>query len=276
MTDPVILVPLDGSKRALGALPVARRFAELLKARVRILHVTDRAASPHEAAASLGLAPADLEGATLEVRPGAPAEAILAAAADGAAQLIVIGAYAADARPDGGLGADALAVLMGALCPVVLVDPAAPPPGDWTLKRMLAAHDGSPGVSDALRSAAELAREAGAELVVLQVADGPRDLEAGSIAPPRYIDQIQHGWPAWTDEFLQRLACVCPLADVRLRLLARHGEPAEETIRVAAEERADLIALAWKGHWEGTCAPTLKAVLRAAPCPVMVPRVPAA
>jgi hypothetical protein len=110
---------------------------------------------------------------------------------------------------------------------------------------------------------------------VLQVAGETRALEPGSIAPPRYLDQLQHGWPAWCDEFLHRLGCSCELADVRVRLLVAHGDPAEETIRLARAEAADLVVLAWRGHWEGPRASILKAVLQGAPCPVMVTRLPA-
>lgn len=271
MTGPVVLVPLDGSKHALGALPVARRLAELQKASVRLLHVTEGSRPREDSAEALGLQPADLAGATLDVRAGAPAEAILAAAADCGATLIVMCAHTADVQPAGVVSAAALAVIRGAACPLVLVDPALTS-SDWTLRRVLAAHDGSPSVSGALGPAAELAREAGAELVVLQVAADTRPLEAGSIAPPAYLDQLQHEWPAWSAEFLHRLACHCSLAGMPVRLVVAHGDPARETIRVAGAECADLIVLAWRGHWEGPRASTLKGVLQGAPCPVMVTR----
>jgi nucleotide-binding universal stress UspA family protein len=240
MADPVVLVALDGADPAPGALPVARRLAELTNTDVRILRL----------AGAAGPAPADLSGA----------------------QLIVMCAPAADIGASDAIDGATLAVLRGAPCPVVLVDPARARDG-WTLRRVLAPHDGSPAVSAALGPGIELARAAGAELVVLQVAHEARALEIGSIAPPAYVDQVQHSWPAWSEEFLQRLALVCPLADVRVRLCVRHGEPADEAIRVAAEESADLIVLAWRGGWEAPHARVLKAVLREAPCPVMVTRV---
>jgi nucleotide-binding universal stress UspA family protein len=271
MTDPMILVPLDGSKNALRALSVARHLADVEDVPVRILHTSERAGPLTEAAQRLGLGPAHLRGATLEVRAGKPAETILAAAAACQARLIVMGAYPDAARPADAIGDAALAVLRGAACPVVLVGPSQALDG-WTLKRVLIPFDGSPAVSDALGPAVELARRADAELVVLQAADGEHAAERGSIAPPLYVDQPQHEWPAWTDEVLQRLAAVCPLADMRIRLLVGKGEPAEETLQVAIEESADLIALVWKGRWEANCAPILKAVLRGAPCPVLVIR----
>ena len=272
MTDTVVLVPLDGSENALCALPVARRMADLGKGPVRILHVIEEVEPPGETAGSLGLEPADLGGAALEVRSGRPAEAILAAAADCGAALIVMGAYSSDAQPTGAIGEVARAVLSGAHCPVVLVDPTRAP-GGWALRRVLALHDGSPAVSDALRPASGLVRKAGAELIVLQVACNERAQETGSIAPPVYLDQVQHSWPAWSEEFLHRLASLCPLDDVRVRLLVGHGEPGNETVRVAKEESADLIVLAWMGSWDE--ASTLKAVLLDAQCPIMVTRVPA-
>jgi len=248
MTDPVVLVPLDGSKNALGVLAIATRLAELVKARVQKLH---------DAAES-----------------GPPAEAILAAAADAGVRLIVMCAQTANAEPTSEIGAALLAVIRGAACPVVLVDPTRAP-ADWALRRVLAAHDGSPSVSDALRPAAELARAAGAEFVLLHMADGARALETGSIAPPMYLDQVQHGWPAWSAEFLQRLGCICPLADTRTRLVVRQGELADETIRVAREEAADLIVLTWSGNWETPQTSSLTAMLQGAPCPIMVARVTA-
>ncbi len=271
MTDTVVLVALDGSKNALCALPIARRMADLGKGPVQILHVTEEVGPLGETAGSLGLEPADLGGAAIEVRAGRPAEAILAAAADCQVGLIVMGAHSSDAQPAGAIGDAALAVLSGAHCPVVLVDPTRAPDG-WALKRVLALHDGSPAVSDALGPATELVREADAELIVLQVACDERAQETGSIAPPVYLDQVQHSWPAWSEEFLHRLASICPLTDVRVRLLLGHGEPAAETVRVAKEESADLIVLAWEGRWEAPHAATLKAVLRDAQCPIMVTR----
>ncbi len=244
MTEPVVLVALEGSDNAqgalpMGALPIARRLAELAKARIQTLHVTAEA--------------------------GPAAAAILAAASDSVARLIVMCVPAADAE----FGA---AVIRAAACPVVLVDPGRAP-ADWALKRVLAAHDGSPSASEALRPAAELAREAGAEFVVLHMADAERALETGSIAPPRYLDQVQHGWPAWSDEFLQRLGCICPLADTPTRLLVRQGELAGETIRLARDEAADLVVLTWKGGWEAPQTAMLAAMLQGAPCPIMVARV---
>jgi nucleotide-binding universal stress UspA family protein len=275
MANPVVLVPLDGSENALAALPIAKVFAGLEKAAVRVVHVTQTSEPQGEAVVSPGLEPSELGDATLEVRPGPAGEAILAAAAGCGATLIVMCADSADDGAAGAIGETALAVLRQASCPVVLLraDSAS---GAWALRRVLAPHDGSPTVSEGLKPAIHLARAAGAELLVLQVAGDEPVLEKGSMPPPMYVDQIQHSWPAWSGEFLHRLASICPLADLQVRLLVAHGGPADETIRVAREESADLIVLAWRGHWEATQDSMLKILMRDAPCPILVTRVGAA
>ena len=110
---------------------------------------------------------------------------------------------------------------------------------------------------------------------MLQVAAGGVRVpeERGSLTTPLYLDQPQHEWPAWSSEFIGRLACVCPLAGLRARLRLGRGDPAAEILRVAREESADLIVLAWKGDWAPGHAATLKAVVREAPCPTMVVRI---
>ena len=271
----VVLAPLDGSKSALRALPIAHRLAQIRQVPVRILHVGEQAGPLGETAAAIGLEGADLRGATLDVRAGNPAEAILAAADDCGATLIVMCGHAAAAPAGIPISAVALAVIAGARCPVVLVDPARTPEG-WTLRRVLAPHDGSPSISAALKPAAELACEAGAELVVLHVADDAAARETGAIAAPLYMDQLQHEWPAWSNEFLHRLASVCALDDVPVQLMVGRGDLADETIRVAGEVVADLIVLPCRGAWQASHGAALEALLRGAPCPVMVTRALAA
>ena len=239
-----VLVPQDGSNDDRCALPVAKVFADLEKASVQTLAVGQAGA-------------------------GKSAEAILAAAADCRAKVIVMRAPSPVGGPAGVNDEVILAVLRGAVCPVVLVNPNQAT-GGWALRRILAPHDGSPGVSAALAPAIDIARQAGAELAVLQVACDERALEPGSMAPPMYVDQFQHSWPAWSAEFMHRLASVCPLDNVRVRLLLAHGDPAHEALRTAGEQSADLIVLAWKGRWDAPHAATVKAVLRDAKCPVMV------
>ncbi|WP_312217920.1 universal stress protein [Brevundimonas sp.] len=275
MSDqPVILVPLDGMADALPALSVAKVFSGLEHAAVRILHVAEQASAAEELAPRLGLAAEDLRGASFETRSGEPAAAILAAAGDLHARLIVLCTHTAPGSPAGKVGGTALSVLRGASCPVILVNPAQPLQ-DWRLRKVLLPHEGTSAASDAVKPGVELARRADADLLVLLVAaPGPASPQArGSLTSPFYLDQPQHEWPAWAGEFMERLACICPLSDLRVRLLLARGSPASEILRVAREESVDLIILTWKGIWAPERAETLKAVVREAACPAMVVRV---
>lgn len=271
MADPVVLVPLDGTPAALAALPVARALAEVLGAGLHVLHVSDVPPSTlPDLVASLGVDPASMEAWSLGVRAGGPAAGIVEEARARDACLVVLCTHTAGDTTSL-LGSTALAVLKDAPCPLVLVPPARGN-ASWWPKRILLPYDGSPSANAGVGPAAALARCAKAELLVLQVgaaASAPTD--PGSITLPRYVDQPQHEWPSWTGELLQRLACACK-DELRARLHVRAGDPASEILRFAREEFADLILLAWKGEWIGQHACTFKALLAAAPCPLMVVR----
>jgi nucleotide-binding universal stress UspA family protein len=276
MIAPSILVPLDGTEHALCALPVAKTFADLHGGTLHIVHVADRKLPPRALVEMLGLNLAELKGSVLDARSGRPAQGIVRAALDPRATYIVMCTHTAVPRPVGPLGSTAEGVLRDAPCPVVLVRPER---GliPWSLRRVLFPHDGTPTTGAAMGPAMELARRVDAELVVLHVAapGAAPPLERGSLTVPRYLDQPQHEWPSWAEEFVGRLACGCPVERGRLRMVLTRGQLGEEIIRFASGQESDLIVLAWRGEWEKERAATLKAVVRAAPCPVMVLRVAA-
>jgi nucleotide-binding universal stress UspA family protein len=134
-------------------------------------------------------------------------------------------------------------------------------------------HDGTPTTSAALRPAAELADHGRAELLVVHVTDiKTAPAEAGSLTPPRYVDQPQHEWSAWSTEFINRLACICPLGHLHVRMFLAHGNTAAEILRLSELQSTDLVVLAWSGIWEAPHAATLKDILRDAQCPILVVR----
>jgi len=271
MSDAVILVPLDGSEQALAALPVAKVLGEIERAALRIVHVGDRKPLGAELLRRLRLEASVLDGSIVEARTGDPAAEILLAAEEMKPRLIVICTYIA-AKPRQTLGSTATNVLRHAPCPVVLVPPERGSIA-WHLQHVLVPHDGTPTTSAALRPAAELAERASAELLLAYVTSvGAAPVESGSLTAPRYVDQPQHEWPAWTSEFVKRLGCICPLGHLHVRLVLAHGNPATEIVRLAKKQAADLMVLAWRGKWEVARAVTLRDILREAPCPIMVVR----
>ncbi|MFZ3180056.1 MAG: universal stress protein [Methylocystis silviterrae] len=96
--------------------------------------------------------------------------------------------------------------------------------------------------------------------------------EPGSLTTPRYVDQPQHEWPAWSSEFVERLACICPLGHLHVRLFLAHGDPATEILRLTEKQSTDLVVLAWRGRWEVPHAAILKDILRESRRPIMMVR----
>ncbi|MBI2953536.1 MAG: universal stress protein [Chloroflexi bacterium] len=270
-----VIVPLDGSAHAMVSLPIAKELAKLERATLHIVHVAEPVLLPQEVLHKLGLTSEQLRGSVIEEITGTPAEAITRLARDWQSRLIVMCTHTGVLEPRGELGPVAEDVLKLAPCPVVLVRPER---GlrSWTLQHMLLPHDGTPSTAVAIGPAADLAHKAGAELVVLHVAvpGARRPVEPGTFATPRYVDQPQHEWPAWTREFLERLRVLghAP-GEIRLRLLLGKGEPGDEIVQTAGKQNSDLIILGWHGRLEAERAATMKKVISSSPCPVFITRV---
>jgi nucleotide-binding universal stress UspA family protein len=271
MSEPVILVPLDGSKQALSALPVAKVLGEIERVAVHILYIGDHELAADELRIRLGREASVLDGFTIDARVGTPAVQILQVAEEMKPRAIVLCKHSGAERGKM-LGRTATKVLHDARCPVVLVPPergAAP----WRLHHVLVPHDGTPSTSAALQPAAALAERGRAELLVVHVTNiKTAPAEAGSLSTPRYVDQPQHEWPAWSSEFVNRIACLCPLDHVHVRMLLAHGATATEVLRLSEKQSTDLIVLAWRGILEPPRAATMKDILREAHCPIMVVR----
>jgi nucleotide-binding universal stress UspA family protein len=275
MTTPVILVPLDGTTETLGALPVARELARAERATVLAVHVTEEKLPAARFVRETGLEREELRGVVVEVRSGDPADAVLAVAREKEPRAIVLCAKTAERGTVGIRGSTAERVFRDAPCPVVVVRRTEDTSG-WSLRTVLLPHDGTPTTSAAIGPAFELARKAGARLHVLHVTGlgAKPSCEPGSLGVPRYVDQRQHEWPAWAQEFLERLASACPSCpDIsELRLSLARGDPSSEIVRFAGDQSIDLVVLAWQGGVEPDRALALRGVLRDAPCPVMVLR----
>ena len=151
---PVIVVPLDGSPLDEAALPVARRLAELLQAALVLLRVVPVPVTPDRpagAAAALEVSLLDMEqraasayladraaalvpavATTTAVDVGPPADAIVAAARERRAALVVMGTHVHGDVLHTLFGSTAERVVRFGPCPVVLVrasPDAAPGPG---------------------------------------------------------------------------------------------------------------------------------------------------
>ncbi|NUP10041.1 MAG: universal stress protein [Polyangiaceae bacterium] len=275
MTGP-IMIPLQGPADAAVALPIARRLAELEGVPIHVIHVAHEAATSLDVVERLGMTAIELRGSVLDTRAGEAGPAIVATADELAAGSIVMCTRTPGLGAAEPVGVTALEVLRSSPCPVFFLAPR-PAIDNWGPRRILLPHDGTPATSAAVRPAADLARRSSADLDILHVASpesqGP--VERGGFAPPRYMDQPQHEWPAWTGEFIERLGCICDLASLRVRMSFASGTPGMEVLRFADTNATDLIVLGWRGEWGGGHAATIKAIVGRTTLPVMVVRAPA-
>ncbi|MGP0095141.1 MAG: universal stress protein [Xanthobacteraceae bacterium] len=277
MAPPTLLVPLDVSTNATAVLSVARGLAHLKGATVVLIHVGRKTLAPDKLLGRMRLAAEDVRGLVIDQRKGSPADAIVREAAARHSVLIVMGT---SARPDGLLHASGGVlgdVLLSAPCPVVLV-PSVRGRHPWALRQLLLPHDGTPTSAAAIAPTADLASRAGADLVVLHVATpgAERPAELGTFDGPRYLDQPQHAWPAWSREFLERVRGFAFPANIeKIRLVLARGEAGAAILEFAQSNASDLIALAWRGRLEPERAQTMRRVIGDASCPVIVFRVQA-
>lgn len=144
--------------------------------------------------------------------------------------------------------------------PVVLV-PAWARNRSPQIRRVLLPLDGTARSAVAVAPTAERLARAGAELVVLHVFDAD--------TVPKFWDQQVHAGQAWTQEFLARY---CNLPGVRLEL--RSGAAAENVVKVAAAEQADIIALAWSQQLDQGRAPVVLRTVLGAEVPVILVPMP--
>jgi nucleotide-binding universal stress UspA family protein len=269
-----ILIPLDGTVQALSALPVAQTLAELGEATLHIVHVHEHSVPVHELLSRLGISAEECVGCVVEQATGPPAERIIDLARELGGDLLVLCTHTATHQRSDTLGHTSRAVLASASCPVVLTHPDRGRQS-WPLRRIVLAQDGTPASACAIDAAATIARRGDVELLVVHLA-APRagqPTEPGTLTAPQYVDQPQYEWPAWGREFLERLIALGhPPPTVRLRLVLGSGAEGTGVVRVAREQHADLIVLAWHGHLEGGHASIVKAAIRDAHCPVLVVR----
>jgi nucleotide-binding universal stress UspA family protein len=267
-----IVIPLDGGPLSRIALPIGRRLAEIHNATLHLLYVGRQSGGLTDVLSLLGLKNEDICGAVLDVPVGDAAEVIARAAQDLPHSLIVMCTHNETPSNPDSFGQVAESVLAGSPSRIVLV---APERGDraWNPQLILLAHDGT-CISDAATApAAEVALRASAEVVALHIAarKAPSHEEPGSLPAPRYVDQPQHEWPAWTREFMDRmLALGAPASTVHFDLVVAGGQPGSEIAEIARRRQVDLVVMAWDGKWNYTRHAATRVVIRGCGCPVLL------
>lgn len=294
-----ILCPIDFSDFSRRAFDYAVTLARWYRASITALHVQPPAVSmagplsPLAPVEPVPLPPADLdpvrrqlaafvspEAHALAIEPqaveGEPAREILAEAET--ADLIVMGTHGRSGFERLVLGSVTETVLRKASCSVLTVPLSAVAVGTVPVvfRRIVAAVDFSDVSMAALREAACLAAEAGARLTAMHVIEVPEDL---ALWIDR-VDGIGHV-RAWADAAARHLRdAVGPGTREYARVEQRveTGRAYREILRVAEEQRADLIVIGAHGHGvmeQMFVGSTAQHIVRRAGCPVLIVRQPA-
>ncbi len=297
----LVLVAVDGSPAAETAVRIAQSLAHKLEMPLHLLHV---AAGPVAATTAqqqlhdhFGLDPMDAPVAEIDVRVGDPATEILRAIGAPETFLTVLTTHGRDIEPGRHLGHVAEQVIAHTMRPILLIRPeaAATAASAIEARRFLFPLDGKAATARALGHITDIVHRLGGSLDVLFVADhvqlttgAPGSAEEqgteepGDLGIPRYVDQLQHEWPAWMHEVLDHLsACSAryPLgvpARVHVAGVSRTGDGsiASVVLRFVADHHDDVIVLVRRSRLETGRAEILRALLDQTPCPVLLTGAP--
>jgi nucleotide-binding universal stress UspA family protein len=295
MNIQTILSPTDFSDDSRHALDHAAAIARWYSARVVVLHASPamkdvpmlvgagggiddfdtsraRASSMRkEIAAWSANAGVDV---SADVAEGPAAAAIVEYAAHNAIDLIVIGTHGVGGFEHLVLGSVTEKVLRRSSRPVLTVPPRARVTSSLPFKRIICPSDFSSSSLAALEAALSLAKEGDAALTLLHVLEDPDEHE---LFVPRAYD-VHHHRELREHHVAQHLASLVPdsareWASPRVRVAA--GKPYQEILRVADEDRADLIVMGVQGRSPVDLmmfGSTTNQVIRRATCPVLTIR----
>lgn len=270
-----ILVPLDGSKLAENALPLARCLARGLQASVELLAIIDIAEMARRVAADSGSMTADfVEKAeqaydeylrrvakhfpsgniSCQVGRGNAAETILEAAAADPRTLITMATHGRSGLDRWLMGSVTEKVLRGAGNPLVVVRARADQNPPWemaALKRLIVPLDGSELAEGIVSHVVALARDLDLEVVLLGVYGSP---VAGGTPGEGFYNPVQLGvfvaqLRAETLNYLAlKTAEIKSLGIGNVSFTAREGLAADEIIKAAREKNDTMIAMCTHGR----------------------------
>src|SRR3990170_2782030 len=251
-----LLVPLDGSQAAETVLPYVELIASSTGAEVVLLTVVPEREESEQAGKALAYlerAAGELRARSLTCSPavaaGHEAQAILDEAEARDAGLVAMSTHGRSGLMRWVLGSVAQKVIHGASRPLLLVrarDQADRPPA--VIDRILVPLDGSQLSLTVLPYVEELA-EALAASLVLYNAVLPLDIYPGTEMTPARVGGIIDDLLAQGQSFLAEVAKeIEGRGKVKVRSVVTIGFPVDEVVRVAAEVKAGLIALATHGR----------------------------
>jgi nucleotide-binding universal stress UspA family protein len=281
-----LLVPLDGSKLAEAALPAAARLAEILGARVTLVHVIERDApqeihgerhltSPDEARSYLDETAIRAFPAGMQVEKHVHtsevsnvAQSIVEHVGELGPDLIVMCTHGRGGLRRWMFGRIAQQVVNRGTTPVLLIQPtAAETAPTFDCRRLLVALDGNPEHEEGIEVAAALAMLCRAELYLLMVVHtfgtlaGEQAASAKMLPGATYalLDMAEHD----AEEYLLRHVKQLEAKGLSVSARVIRGGPATTIAGAAEKANIDLIVLATHGKtgmeafWSGSATPNV-------------------
>ncbi|MGH2346958.1 MAG: universal stress protein [Chloroflexota bacterium] len=289
-----IIVPLDGSQVAEGALAPAQALAEATQAELVLVQgirfdVTSRQeevashAALSEARRYLHTVCRRLQGdgitARSEVLPGSPEQAILFAARMHNADLIAMSTHGRSALRHVLVGSVAEAVLRHSECPVLITHSGNGPAAEGPItQRILVPLDGSPLSEAALAYVVSEHLAAGARVTLLRVIEQPTLYGATLVTGQASAEFFASADEQTAKERQEAEDYLSTLSERYLRGMEWDkqvivGYPSEDIVRYATQVQAGLIVMATAGRhgFERLLYGSVAGrVLRHAPMPVLV------
>jgi nucleotide-binding universal stress UspA family protein len=286
-----LLIPLDGSRLAEFALPIALTLSQSLGSDITLIHIIERnppeeihgerhLAREEEAVAYLKQVarqnfPPGIkvtthvhteEEALAVQRVSNVARSIAEHASELAPDLIVMCTHGEGGVHDLVVGSIAQQVIGQGITPILLLHPqAADATPLTTLHTFLVALDGKPEHDQALQVAGELARCFGASLHLLTViptlATVSGEYAATGLLLPGTTSAMLNLTEEYTAESLRQRAAAWRKQGLQVKAEIRRGDPVHQILAAATAEKADLIVLGTHGKtgigafWAGSVAP---------------------
>lgn len=271
-----LLVPLDGSRMAARSLGCATWLAAGLDARLHILSATTQPLSAREELARLRVPESDWPRITLHHAMRLPEEAILRAAQEYGAGLIIMSARgeARERTTPATLALDNVghvtrAVIERGSRPVLLLPDAYRERLPW--KRILVPISAEAEASAAAGIAVALANELALRVRIAHVLDGP-DAKSGFEATARYADATHHEYPEQLAELVRRAVPTAAPEECRCidEVALLRGDIATELLQRIERDDVSLIAIGWHGSLVSGRAKVIKRLLSAITCPMLL------
>jgi nucleotide-binding universal stress UspA family protein len=281
-----ILVPLDGSTLAEAAIPVAAELSQKLGAEITLLHVIEKNApqvihgqrhltNEEEAKAYLKDVAESKFAAAIEVNIHVHTDEVSRVAAsivqhsgEFTPDLIILCAHGEGGIHDFVVGSIPQQVIASGVIPVLLLQPQEDETIEpYALKMVVSALDGNPNHDSSLDVAADLANAMGADLHLVRVVPTlstlkAREAAAGTLLPATtnaILEMEEEEAVNYLDEKLKQLYTRGILASAEVE----RGDPAQEVVKSATNQKADLIVLGTHGKkgmdalWAGSVAPLI-------------------